>query len=142
MGNFLTLNIIGLLYKLFGLLKDTAKDYPERVRDLEALQSVMTLNDLAEWAKADQHQWEDVAEQFVSLLKDKALGPQAGLVVSSMQHIINSAYDMTAWFLSWRNIQRLDKSTDNYLLAVKKLSDRMKVLRGRIEKIERKLKEG
>lgn len=128
--------------KVFGFLKDTAKDYPDRIRDLEALQSLMTFDDFAEWAKADRHQWEEVGEQLVSLLKDKALGPQAGFVVTSMQHIINSAYDMTAWFLSWRNIQRLDKSTENYLLAVKKLGDRMKVLHGRIEEIERKLKEG
>ncbi|MBW2031936.1 MAG: hypothetical protein JRJ31_23045 [Deltaproteobacteria bacterium] len=59
-----------------------------------------------------------------------------------MQHIINSAYDMTAWFLSWRNIQLLDKSTRNYLLAVKKLSDRLDMLSRRIKEIEGRLKAG
>ena len=124
---------------VFGFLKAGAGNSPNRIRELEQLQELMDLNDLAEWARADRHEWEDIAQQLVSALQEKALGPQARVVVSSVENIINSAYDITAWFTSWRTIQQVNKSDKKYAVAVKGAAEHMKSISKRIKEVEEKL---
>jgi membrane-associated protease RseP (regulator of RpoE activity) len=124
---------------LFNLLKWKFRNSPNRVRELEKFENLIATKDFSDWAQIDQHSWEEIGKRLTSAIQSLTLGPQAQAVVNSVQHIISSAYDITAWFASWHRIQQLDKNTETYLVAVNKTAEHMRKIVKRIKEIQARL---
>jgi len=125
----------------FDLLKWKSQHMPARVKEIEGIEKLISLKGLADWAQIDQHSWEELGNELVSAVQSVPfIGKKVQDIAKSMQHIVNSSYDITAWFVSWRRIQQLEKNSDAYLVAVQKISKRMGKIVPRIKEIEVQLK--
>ena len=125
--------------ELFNLLKWKSLNMPKRVKEIERFEELISVKEFADWAQIDKHSWEDIGEGLVSASQNLPLSAGVQTVVTSMQSIIDSGYDITAWFISWRRIQQLEKNSDAYLLAVQKISKQMNSIVSRIKDIESQL---
>ncbi|MDP8233567.1 MAG: hypothetical protein P9M06_02030, partial [Candidatus Saelkia tenebricola] len=123
----------------FDLLKWKSLNMPVRVKEIERFEELISVKEFADWGQIDKHSWEDIGEGLVLASQNVPISAGVKTVVKSMQSIINSGYDITAWFISWRRIQQLEKNSDAYLLAVQKISKQMSSIVSRIKDIESQL---
>ena len=123
----------------FSLLKWKFKEIPAKVKKIDKFEEIITIKDFSNWSQIDLNNWEEIGKALVSATQELPLGPEFQAVIKSTQNIIDSSYDITAWFVSWRRIQQLEKNSDAYLIAVQKISKHMKKIVVRIQYVKTQL---
>lgn len=123
----------------FNLLKWKFKKMPAKIKKIDQFEEIIALKDLPDWTKVDKYSWEEIGKAFVSAVQASPLSAKLQTVIKSTQSIIDSSYDITAWFASWRNIQQLDKNSDAYLIAVQKISKHMEKIVTRMNDVKTQL---
>lgn len=123
----------------FSLLKWKSSKIPAKIKKIDQFEKIIALKDLPDWAKIDSDSWEEIGKAFVSAVQSSPLSAELQTVIKSTQSIIDSSYDITAWFASWHNIQQLDKNSDAYLIAVRKISKHMERIVTRMNDVKTQL---
>jgi len=123
----------------FSLLKWKFKKVPARIKKIEQFEEIIAAKDLSDLTQINKNSWEEIGKAFVSAVQASPLSTELQTVIGSTQNIINSSYDITAWFASWRRIQQLEKNSDAYLIAVQKISKHMKEIVTRIKYVKTQL---
>jgi len=138
--------------RAFNLVKDTLSDNffdflkvrsgntPQEIKEIENFEKIISLKDFNDWEDIGRHSWSDIGEKIVSAVENLPLSDKLLSVVKSTRNIIDSGYDITAYFISWQRIQQGRKNADTYLLAIQKISERNRKLNTRIKDIESQLK--
>ncbi len=123
----------------FSLLKWKFKKMPAKINKIEQVEEMIAAKDLLDLTRIDKNSWEEIGKAFVSAVQASPISTELQAAISSTQSIIDSSYDITAWFSSWKNIQQLEKNSEAYLVAVQKTSKLMEKIVGRIKNIKTQL---
>jgi len=123
----------------FSFLKWKFKKMPEKIKKIDQFEEIIALKDLPDWTKIDSDSWEEIGKAFVSAVQASPLSAELQTVIRSTQSIIDSSYDITAWFASWKRIQQLEKNSDAYLIAVQKISKHMEKIVTRMNDVKTQL---
>ncbi|NOX33989.1 MAG: hypothetical protein GXP56_09680 [Deltaproteobacteria bacterium] len=126
--------------KLFNLIKWKFKNNTNRVNEIEKIEDLIETKNFTDWAKTNKHTWEDIGKGLVSAIEAVPIvSKEVKTVAKATQNIIGSAYDISAWFISWKRIDELDKNSTRYLKAVDKSSVKMKNIITRINEVKKEL---
>jgi tetratricopeptide (TPR) repeat protein len=106
------------------------------------------LADQMDWTKDDvaalrrmlDKGYDEIGDALARPEVQKALGSGGGLAAfpGYAKSIVDSAYDITGEYLSWKALTQSKANSDQYVKAVGALSDRMKKLVQRIQELEGK----
>ena len=124
----------------FNLLRWKYQKVPTRIKQIDNLEELIEKKDILDWAQIDEYSWEELGKSFISAVQASPFNAKLQTVITSTQHIIDSSYDIAAWLASWRNIQQLDKNSEAYLVAVRKISNHMEKNVTRMNEIKTQLK--
>ena len=123
----------------FDILKWKYQKVPARIKQIDNLEELLEMKDMLDWTPMDEYSWQELGKSFVSAVQASPLSAELQVVIKSTQNILDSSYDITAWFASWRNIQQLDKNSEAYLVAVQKISKNMEKIVTRMNDIKTQL---
>jgi len=123
----------------FSLLKWKFKKIPARIKKIEQFEEILATKDILDLTRINKDSWEEIGKAFVSAVQSSPLSAEVQAVIKSTQSILDSSYDITAWFASWRRMKQLDKNSDAYLVAVQKISKHMETIVTRIKNINTQL---
>jgi hypothetical protein len=124
----------------FSLLKWKFKKMPDKIKQIDNFETTIAMRNVLEWKQIGRYSWEEIGKTFISAVQASPISAEAQVVINSTQSILDSSYDITAWFVSWRQIQQLDKNSDAYLIAVEKISKHMEKIVTRIASVKTQLK--
>ena len=116
----------------------TALDRDQR-RKLGLLKDLKTFDDYKKWALENQGDWEQIDGGIRQLIDTLPLSSEASFYVQCAQQLIDNAYDVTDFVVTWDNVQQLDRNSTRFLEAVRQNGTRMKMIVGKIKEIEAQL---
>jgi hypothetical protein len=117
----------------------TPQQRQEQLRKVEFLKNLKDFSDYQEWALTHKNDWEKMDEGFRQAVGLLPLTPTGSLLVQSAQYLVDSAFDVTDWVVTWDNLQQLDRNSTQFLETVRKSGERMRSVVGRIQEIETQL---
>lgn len=105
------------------------------VRQVDALEKLSETTKLAEWGTRKDPSWTYVLEGTKELLDRLPLGERPKAFLMMTEHLMNSAYDISAWMLSYQAIRQLEANSEAFLKAVDSSSLRMRLIVAQIREI-------
>jgi hypothetical protein len=109
---------------------------------LKRAQEIRDFDDLQKWvreAKQDQA-LESFGEGFRALISAVPLSSEVKSYANCVEDVIDNAYDYVDLVSTWRNVNQLDRNSNQFLTAVEGNGERVKTLVTRIQQIETQLK--
>jgi len=110
-----------------------------QVRRLGLLKNLKDFDDYRKWALEEKGDWEKIdggLRQIADLLPLKA---EPMFYIHCAQYVIDNAYDVVDWTVTWDNLRQLDRNSTQFLEAVRLNGERMRAIVGRIREIETQL---
>lgn len=105
------------------------------VRQVDALEKLSETTKLAEWGTRKDPSWTYVLEGTKELLDRLPLGEKPKAFLMMTEHLMNSAYDISAWLLSYQAIRQLEANSEAFLKAVDSSSLRIRLIVAQIREI-------
>jgi hypothetical protein len=120
--------------------KLTPADLEALKRKMEILKGAKDAKEFSIWALSNKKDWEMIEGGVRKLLEALPLADEPMAIVKGAEAIIDNVYDAADFQMTWENVNRLNRSSDQYLEVVKQNGERMKALVTRIRDLEVQLR--
>ncbi len=128
--------------KSFELIKDYFKKFPDRVKEIERFEQLLSTKEYADWASIKEHTWDDIAEGLVKAIEAMPLvSEKVKKFTKNFKYFIDTSYDISIEFIQWQKLKQFEKDLELYSKAIEMNKVYIKNLLKEIDGLEKKVNE-